>query len=384
MNQQQNAALESMKEWLAHPDELGKEPAKIELAGEFDLHELHYYIFKYKKSILGKWLLGVCGGYEPGETEHCGHVFSEMEPYEETTAKEKAIAMVEMIRSYWMEQAQKYEAGKMANDHDSAEDKEGNDSQAGSFLGFVLLSKPEWNLSQLKTDLKTDWDIDWNADENEAEDGEENADNTSFVICVDDMMAAVSLIEAPVPEEEAVANAANNYMWPGAVAAAKAHTAQILVAVLGNQAPVLERGKLLVKFIAACCKQETVLGVYTSGTVFQPRFYLDAAQMLTDGGLPVLNWIYFGLYQEGKTWNAYTYGMRMFGKEEMEVLQADAKPEELLNFLLDIVYYVLDGNVTLHAGETLGFSENQKLPITCSKSEVLEGSTLKIGFTANK
>ena len=55
----------------------------------------------------------------------------------------------------------------MANDHDSAEDKEGNDSQAGSFLGFVLLSKPEWNLSQLKTDLKTDWDIDWNADENE-------------------------------------------------------------------------------------------------------------------------------------------------------------------------------------------------------------------------
>ena len=42
------------------------------------------------------------------------HVFSEMEPYEETTAKEKAIAMVEMIRSYWMEQAQKYEARKMA------------------------------------------------------------------------------------------------------------------------------------------------------------------------------------------------------------------------------------------------------------------------------
>lgn len=384
MNQQQNAALESMKEWLAQPDELGKEPAKIELAGEFDLHELHYYIFKYKKSILGKWLLGVCGGYEPGETEHCGHVFSEMEPYEEPTAKEKAIAMVEMIRSYWMEQAQKYEAEQMAQTHDGGEDKEENDSHSGSLLGYVLLSKPEWNLPQLKTDLKTDWDIDWNADENEAEGGEGNADNTSFVICVGDMMAAVSLIEAPVPEKEAVANAANNYMWPGAVEAAKAHTAQILMAVLGNQAPVLERGKLLVKMIAACCKQETVLGVYTSGTVFQPGFYLDAAQMLADGGLPVLNWIYFGLYQEGEAWNAYTYGMRVFGKEEMEVLHADAQPEELRNFLLDIVYYVLDGNVTLHAGETLGFSESQKLPITYSKSDVLDGNTLKIGFTADK
>ena len=45
MNQQQNAALESMKEWLAHPDELGKEPAKIELAGGVGPQELHYYIF---------------------------------------------------------------------------------------------------------------------------------------------------------------------------------------------------------------------------------------------------------------------------------------------------------------------------------------------------
>lgn len=153
---------------------------------------------------------------------------------------------------------------------------------------------------------------------------------------------------------------------------------------MGNQAPVLERGKLLVKFIAACCKQETVLGVYTSGTVFHPGFYLDAAQMLTDGGLPVLNWIYFGLYQEELAWNAYTYGMRMFGKEEMEVLHADAQPDELRNFLLDIVYYVLDGNVTLHAGETLGFSESQKLPINYSKSDVLDGKTLKIGFTTDK
>lgn len=90
MNQQQNAALESMKEWLAHPGRAGKRTCQNRTGGEFDLHELHYYIFKYKKSILGKWLLGVCGGYEPGETEHCGHVFSEMEPYEETTAKEKS------------------------------------------------------------------------------------------------------------------------------------------------------------------------------------------------------------------------------------------------------------------------------------------------------
>lgn len=33
MNQQQAAAMQSMKEWLSHPGELGREPAKIEPAG---------------------------------------------------------------------------------------------------------------------------------------------------------------------------------------------------------------------------------------------------------------------------------------------------------------------------------------------------------------
>ena len=113
MNQEQmNAAMESLTEWLAHPAELGKAPAKIECAGEFDLHDLHYYIFKYKKSLMGKWLLSVCGGYEGEELEHCGHVFSKMEKYNPATGQEKAIALVEVMRSYWIDQAHRAEEQK--------------------------------------------------------------------------------------------------------------------------------------------------------------------------------------------------------------------------------------------------------------------------------
>ena len=40
MNQNQyESALSDMTSWLAHPQELGKEPAKIELAKEFDYEE---------------------------------------------------------------------------------------------------------------------------------------------------------------------------------------------------------------------------------------------------------------------------------------------------------------------------------------------------------
>lgn len=67
MNREQmEAARSAMSAWLACPGELGKTPARIECAGTFELHGMRYYIFKYKKGLLGKWLWGgmrrLCGG----------------------------------------------------------------------------------------------------------------------------------------------------------------------------------------------------------------------------------------------------------------------------------------------------------------------------------
>ena len=56
-----NAAKESMIDWLSHPNELGKPPAMIECAGTFDLHEMHYYIFKFKKRLMSKLRLKLTG-----------------------------------------------------------------------------------------------------------------------------------------------------------------------------------------------------------------------------------------------------------------------------------------------------------------------------------
>ena len=113
MNEKQmQAARDAMIEWLEHPHELGAAPAEIECAGTFELHDMTYYLFRYRREADGDWLLGVCGGYEDGDWEHCGHVYSEMEEYDESTAVEKATAMVELIRTYWMEQAKLAEERK--------------------------------------------------------------------------------------------------------------------------------------------------------------------------------------------------------------------------------------------------------------------------------
>ena len=50
--------------------------------------------------------------------------------------------------------------------------------------------------------------------------------------------------------------------------------------------------------------------------------------------------------------NGYTYGLDVFGKDEMEVLGTNAKPSDLRDFLASFASYVLENDVELHDGET--------------------------------
>ena len=61
-------------------------------------------------------------------------------------------------------------------------------------------------------------------------------------------------------------------------------------------------------------------------------------------------------------------------------LDSAYSPGELLEFMTDVAAYVIESDVVLRDGETIGFSEEQKLPITKSPSAVLDGETVKIKF----
>ena len=272
--------------------------------------------------------------------------------------------------------------------YDPDEDAEGLEDDAdeeetdhkGSFAGSVLLSKAEWDKEQLIRDLREEWGI---VDE-EPDEGDEDVENSddAVVMRVGGMMLIVTLFHGHIPDNEAEINAENNYMWPEAVEVAKAHKAHIMVAVLGEEEKLLERGKLFTKAMAVCCKQKYATGVYTSGVVFEPRFYEGLADMLKKDELPIFNWVWFGLYRSEGGLNGYTYGMDVFGKEEMEVLNTDAEPEDLRDFLASLASYVLACDVTLQDGETIGFSADDKHTITRSPGVSLpeEQMTLKISY----
>ncbi|MEQ2655449.1 DUF2185 domain-containing protein [Lawsonibacter asaccharolyticus] len=257
---------------------------------------------------------------------------------------------------------------------------EDESDHTGVFTGFVLLSKGEWDKEQFIRDMKEKWDI--TVDEYDAS---EEKDDDALVFEVGDMLAAVSLAAYPIPNGEAELNAENNYMWPDAVQVAKEHRAHIMVAILGKEEKILEKGKLFTKLVATCCRQKYATGIYTSGVVFEPRFYEGFADMLKEDELPIFNWVWFGLYRSEGGLNGYTYGMDVFGKEEMEVLNTDAEPEELRDFLASLASYVLACDVMLKDGETIGFSADDKHTITRSPGVSLpeEQMTLKISWASS-
>ena len=247
--------------------------------------------------------------------------------------------------------------------------------EGSAFLAFVLLESPAWDPDRFRQDLRDLYGIPCLTEAEEDEDG-----GSTLTFEVDGMLAAVSLYPFPVPHGEAEENAAHNYLWQEAAETAARHQGQLLVTVLPREQDHREAAMLQVKLVCAACRQRGILGIYANGTVYQPEFYLNAAQPMEDGELPLLDLVWMGLYRRESGLCGYTDGLRSFGKDEIEVLDAQAEPGDLHSFLLDLSSYVLEEDVTFHDGETIGFTEGQYLPISRSAGVWHGGMTLKIPY----
>ena len=125
---------------------------------------------------------------------------------------------------------------------------------------------------------------------------------------------------------------------------------------------------------------EYAIGVYQgSATLLLPKnLYLDFSDFLKEDNLPLQLWLYIGIIKQEDKSSVYTYGMKEFGKSEIEIIDSAMDSDELYYFLLSILQYILEGDVILNDGETIGFSEEEKIKITESKAVYLDGNSLKL------
>lgn len=107
MNEKQrDIAQRALCEWLAEQDETdGKPPKKIEFAYALkdDEHgDRIFFVFRFKKSALGKWLIGIAGGFPDEESTDCSAVFSGFDefPADKDEAVGLAFRMIDFILNF--------------------------------------------------------------------------------------------------------------------------------------------------------------------------------------------------------------------------------------------------------------------------------------------
>ena len=244
-----------------------------------------------------------------------------------------------------------------------------------TFVGFVLLERADFDAEKYVKDLKDDWNLDY--------DFEITQEDNTIIADYNGMIMTASLMPAPIPDNEAVEQAKTNYRWENAVEAAEKHKAHLLVSVINRgDMDNIEGAKHYVKLLANATKQEGCLGINILGTVIHPQMYYDFAKLYDENDdFPIENIVYIGLYgDENNTVSGYTYGLEQFGKKELEIIKSSEEAEEVYNFLASISDYIITSDVVLNDGETIGFSEEQKIQISVSEGIALAGETVKLGF----
>lgn len=342
-------------EWLMHPHELGREPQAVEYVKSFQDEEgADCMIFKYRKGRLSPWLLAISS--ESG-------IFSHMEKFDPKTCDKDAADLLQSLKNFW-----KNKAGE-------AQEREERAKKAGRFMAFVLLKEPVWDHEQFEKDFAAEWGLKLTAPDSKEQDPSTLVYSAEG--CNERTMLAVGLIDRPVPQGEAEYHAQFNYMWKDAVAVTKTHKAHMIVSVMGATDP-MEAGLLFAKTLTTFCRSANTLGVYYNDVVAEPRFVVDASSMIKQDQFPMLSLIWFGLGRGEHGFSAYTVGLTKFGRDDMEIVDCPKDPGELRGFLLDITAYVIGEDVILHDGETIGFTNEQRLKIVRSPGVNVSGDSLKI------
>lgn len=241
--------------------------------------------------------------------------------------------------------------------------------------GTILLdTKKMPDAKTLLTALRNDWKL--------RTDSSSTADKT-IVFNHAGLTVMLAYLDYPANRDELAAAARLSWLWKTAAADVARHQAQVVVTVLGTDNRTLDLFSTLTKTLAAALQNSGSIGVFmNSQYLLLPKdFYLVSSRaLLKDKALPVYCWVYFGMMEEGTVSSGYTYGLREFGLEEMEIVKATGSAAETHAVLLDAATSVIQYHMKLQSGVPFTTLEGTKITPTKGKAAFVDGDTFQLTF----
>lgn len=181
----------------------------------------------------------------------------------------------------------------------------------------------------------------------------------------DDVVGFLAHMPAPIPGQEAEANADGNILWPNGKEAAAGHRSHVIVTNVGagEQTPV--QSALAVSRLAlAALKLFDGLGVYWGNAhVCNSReLFEEFCGNMSEDSLPVPMWLRFQFVRpaNGEV-GLYTLGMSQFGLMDIEVDRCRRDVQDLFEFVSNIAHYLIQQGPVIADGNTVGGSADERI-----------------------
>lgn len=249
-------------------------------------------------------------------------------------------------------------------------------SEKNILLAMPMFSNNEsHDIQKVVEHLKSFWDLDVQ--------GYEDASNEAAVFDVNGQRVAIAYMPGLIPSEEIESVIPFNYQWKEAANDLKGQTGHTIVSVLTQgELDDLQRHIILSKILCSILMTSNCIGIYQGMTsqLFPKEYYLDFVEDLKNDELATPLWIYIGIRNTEDGGDIYTYGLTNFGKLELEIINTHQDIGDMWDFIIDIAGYVIANDVTFRDGETLGYTEDQKVPITITKGVYVDNMSIKLGI----
>jgi hypothetical protein len=186
---------------------------------------------------------------------------------------------------------------------------------------------------------------------------------------VGDELFALAVMPAPYPAADLEGPIATNWMWPPQppIETVKQHRSHLLIAMMGGAANPVQRRLTMTAATALAAKQAGVTAVYwpEAALLIYPRLFVSMAERIKSPQCPPLYlWVNLRMFRnKDGTIGLFTNGLAPLGHMEIEIPRIDMKPADLREWLLSIMYYLLENGPVLEDGQTIGMSAEQKINI---------------------
>ncbi len=162
----------------------------------------------------------------------------------------------------------------------------------------------------------------------------------------------------------------------------KRYKATVVIFASEGYADIFELAKLFVKVVYVCAKQKNVTGVIQNRVMYDTEYYLSMAEVMKKNILPIANliWVHIIEGDYPDTVCAWTSGMEPLGWEEIEIDNSTKSVEEIINFIMSVVNYILSNDIDIEDGESIEM-ESETFEVTHDDSRFLLGNiTMQIDY----